>query len=63
LPLDWTIGDKTGSGAQNETNDVGILYPPLRQPLLVTAYYAGSSADDASRSVVLAEVGRIAAAF
>ncbi len=63
LPLGWTIGEKTGSGAQNETNDVGILYPPQRQPLLVTAYYAGSSADDASRSVVLAEVGRIAASF
>lgn len=63
LPPGWAIGDKTGSGAQNETNDVGILYPPQRRPLLVTAYYAGSSADQPSRSVVLAEVGRIAASF
>ncbi|MBB5357598.1 beta-lactamase class A [Rhodanobacter sp. ANJX3] len=61
LPPGWTIGDKTGSGAQNETNDVGILYPPQRQPLLVTAYYAGSAADAATRNAVLADVGRIAA--
>ena len=63
LPPGWSIGDKTGSGAQNETNDVGILYPPQRQPLLVTAYYAGSSADAASRNAVLAEVGLIASSI
>jgi len=63
LPASWSTGDKTGSGAQNETNDVGILYPPQRSPLLVTAYYAGSTADTAARNAVLAEVGRIAAAF
>jgi len=61
LPPDWSIGDKTGSGAQNETNDIGILFPPQRKPLLVTAYYAASSADAATRDAVLAEVGRIAA--
>jgi beta-lactamase class A len=63
LPAGWLIGDKTGSGAQNETNDVAILYPPQRSPLLVTAYYAGSSADAASRNAVLAEVGRVAASL
>ncbi|WP_458072127.1 class A beta-lactamase [Rhodanobacter sp. BL-MT-08] len=63
LPAGWTVGDKTGSGAQNETNDIGILFPPQRSPLLVTAYYAGSSADDATRNAVLAGVGRIAASL
>lgn len=61
VPADWRAGDKTGSGAHNETNDVAILWPPRRKPLLVTAYYAGSTADDATRNAVLAEVGRIAA--
>lgn len=62
-PADWRAGDKTGSGAHGETNDVAILWPPQRPPLLVTAYYAGSSADAAQRSAVLAEVGRIAASI
>src|SRR6185437_237388 len=49
--------DKTGSGAHDETNDVAIFWPPQRKPLLVTAYLAGSTADAAGRSAVLAEAG------
>jgi beta-lactamase class A len=63
LPKDWTAGDKTGSGSQGETNDVAIIWPPLRKPLLVTAYYAGSHAEPAQRKAVLATVGRIAASM
>jgi beta-lactamase class A len=63
LPADWTAGDKTGSGSQGETNDVAILWPPRRKPLLVTAYYAGSHAEPAERKAVLAAVGRIAASM
>ncbi|MBD8900156.1 class A beta-lactamase [Rhodanobacter sp. DHG33] len=61
VPADWQAGDKTGSGAHNETNDVAIFWPPHRKPLLVTAYLAGSTVDAAQRSAMLAEVGRIAA--
>ena len=61
VPTDWQAGDKTGSGAHGESNDVAIFWPPQRRPVLVTAYYAGSSANPLQRSAVLAEVGRIAA--
>lgn len=63
LPVGWTMGDKTGSGFQKETNDIGVIYPPGRKPLLVTTYYAGSQADAATRDRVLADVGRIAASI
>jgi beta-lactamase class A len=63
MPADWQAGDKTGSGAHGESNDVAILWPPRRQPILVTAYYAGSSADSEQRSAVLAAIGRIAASI
>ena len=63
IPAGWVSGDKTGSGSQGETNDVAIIWPLQRKPLLVTAYYAGSSADAAGRNAILAEVGRIAAAI
>jgi len=63
LPVGWSAGDKTGSGAQGECNDIAILFPPHRPPLLVTAYYAAPALDVRQRSAVLAEVGRIAAAF
>ncbi|MEO5627044.1 MAG: class A beta-lactamase [Dokdonella sp.] len=63
LPAGWTAGDKTGSGSRTETNDVAIFFPPQRKPLLVTAYYAGSPADAATRSAVLADAGHIAASI
>ncbi|MEW9572584.1 class A beta-lactamase [Rhodanobacter sp. Si-c] len=61
VPHGWQAGDKTGSGAHDETNDIAIFWPLQRKPLLVTAYLAGSAADADGRSAVLAEVGRIAA--
>jgi len=63
MPVSWRVGDKTGSGAHRETNDVAIAWPPQRKPLLVTAYYAESTADADARHAVLAEVGRIAASI
>jgi beta-lactamase class A len=61
LPPGWRVGDKTGSGDHAVTNDVAIVWPPQRKPLLVTAYYAESAVDADQRNAVLAEVGRIAA--
>ncbi|MFI4958953.1 MAG: class A beta-lactamase [Lysobacterales bacterium] len=63
LPAGWRAGDKTGSGAQHETNDIAIIWPPQRKPLLVAAYYSGSSADTDERHAVLAAVGRLAASI
>ncbi len=59
LPPDWAAGDKTGSGARGTANDVAILRPPHRAPILVAAYLTGSTASDSGRDAVLAEVGRL----
>ncbi|HEX4534484.1 MAG TPA: class A beta-lactamase [Rhizomicrobium sp.] len=61
LPAGWTTGNKTGTGDNGSTNDVAIIWPPKRQPILVAAYYTGSTASDAAREAVLADVGRIVA--
>lgn len=61
LPKNWKIGDKTGSGRRNETNDVAILWPPKRSPVIVTVYYAESSRSFNERDKVIAEVGALIA--
>ncbi|MFZ0638259.1 MAG: class A beta-lactamase [Candidatus Acidiferrales bacterium] len=61
VPSSWRIGDRTGSGDNGATNDIAICWPPNRAPILVTAYFVGSSASDTVRSDALAEVGRIVA--
>lgn len=63
VPKGWRVGDKTGSGGNNATNDVAILWPPGRAPIVVTAYYAESRASEDERNAVLSEVGRLAAAL
>ncbi|WP_345426343.1 class A beta-lactamase [Pseudonocardia xishanensis] len=46
LPADWVVGDKTGAGAQGEINDVAVVWPPGRAPLVIAVYT--SPADPAS---------------
>lgn len=60
VPKGWRIGEKTGTGNNNATNDVGVIWPPGRAPLIVTAYYTESRASFPERETVLAEVGRLA---
>ncbi|MFI9381737.1 serine hydrolase [Kutzneria sp. NPDC052558] len=38
VPKDWSTADKSGSGTQGEVDDVAVLWPPNRAPLVVTAY-------------------------
>ena len=59
VPQGWRVGDKTGGGSNGATNDIGVIWPPDRAPILVTAYYAEARATDDERNAVLAEVGRL----
>jgi beta-lactamase class A len=63
LPQDWREADKTGTGPaiNNAVNDVAVLWPPRRAPILVAAYYADSRESDDQRDAVLASVGRLVA--
>ena len=61
LPSDWTSGNKTGSGDNGTANDVAVIQRPGKAPILVAAYFTGSSAPPAARDGVLAGVGRIVA--
>jgi len=61
LPADWRFGEKTGR-SDIQTNDVAIIWPSIRKPLLVTAYYENAAKDADARAAVLAAAGRIVAA-
>jgi beta-lactamase class A len=62
LPKGWRVGDKTGAGDHGTTNDVGVIWPGERQPVLVATYLTGTSASPAERNATLAAVGRAVAA-
>jgi beta-lactamase class A len=58
LPAGWRVGDKTGAGENGTTNDVGVIWPPGRAPVIVTIYLTGTSATSDRRNATLAAVGR-----
>jgi len=61
LPVSWRVGDKTGTGSHGSTNDVALIWPPDRVPLLVSVYLTQSEASAARRDATLAAVGRAVA--
>jgi beta-lactamase class A len=62
VPKTWRVGDKTGAWTPDGgINDIAILWPPGRAPILVTAYTVGSAKPIADRNAALAEIGRIVA--
>jgi beta-lactamase class A len=66
LPADWQVGDKTGRWNGTDprsyaTNDLAIVTPPGRKPVLVVCYTKGGPADADARPAVVAAVGRIVA--
>jgi len=63
LPKNWRVADKTGTGPDinNAVNDIGVVWPATRGPLIVTAYYGDSTSSLDRREFVISQVGRIAA--
>lgn len=62
-PKGWRVGDKTGTGPTGgAVNDVAILWPPGRAPILVAAYTDGGRGEAAERRRTLAAIGRMVVA-
>jgi beta-lactamase class A len=58
VPSGWRVADKTGTGDRGSTNDIGVLWPPGRAPLVVVAYLTECKAPAAAREAALAGVAR-----
>ena len=59
LPDGWTVGDKTGTGANGAHNDVAVAWPPGRPPIVIASYLSGGSADDPVRDAAHAAAARL----
>ena len=60
LPDGWRIAHKTGTWS-DQTNDVGVVWPPDRAPIIVAALYSRAGTRQQQREDVLRDVGRIVA--
>jgi beta-lactamase class A len=62
LPMNWLVGDKTGTNGDKygNANDIAVIWPPDRAPIIVTAYCEVPSIPADERDAVIADIGRIA---
>jgi beta-lactamase class A len=57
------VGDKTGRCANGATNDIAIIRPPDRAPIMLAIYTVGSTAPANEREAAIAEVARVLTEF
>jgi beta-lactamase class A len=61
LPGGWRAADKTGRNGEHTSNDVAVLWPPGRPPLVVAAYITQCPGAESKRASLLAEIGQLVA--
>ncbi|WP_052285740.1 CTX-M family extended-spectrum class A beta-lactamase [Kluyvera genomosp. 1] len=59
LPASWVVGDKTGSGDYGTTNDIAVIWPKDRAPLVLVTYFTQTQPKAESRRDVLASAAKI----
>lgn len=58
VPAGWQVGDKTGTGSYGVTNDIGIVYPPGRAPLVVVIFTHLAEKDGDNRDDIVVAAAR-----
>ena len=62
VPVGWLVADKTGSGDYGATNDVAVLHPPGKPPVVLAIYFRQRRKDAPLRDDVVAAAARLAVA-
>ena len=60
VPASWPVGDKTGSGDYGTANDIAVIWPPNRAPIVLAIYTTRHQADAKRDDKLTVEAARIA---
>lgn len=60
VPAGWTVEDKTGSGSFGTRNDIAVIRPPGRAPIVLVLLTARTAEDADSQDALLADATRLA---
>jgi beta-lactamase class A len=61
VPPDWRVADKTGSNGSHTRNDIAVIWPPGRPPIIVAAYLTQCPGPESKRDALLANIGKLVA--
>jgi len=59
LPEGWRAADRTGSNGAHTSNDIAVMWPKGRQPVIVAAYITQCPGPEEKRATILANIGRL----
>jgi beta-lactamase class A len=60
VPAGWQVADKTGTGAYGSANDIAVIYPPDKAPIVLAIYTRQPAKDADPRSDIIVRAARIA---
>jgi beta-lactamase class A len=60
VPAGWKVGDKTGSGDYGTRNDIAVLWPPQRAPIVIAVLSDREGKDANSADNLIADATKIA---
>lgn len=62
VPAGWQVGDKTGTGDHGTANDIAVIWPAARKPIILAVYHTQREANAKPRDEVIAAATRIVVA-
>jgi beta-lactamase class A len=58
VPADWVVGDKTGTGGYGVRNDIAVLWPPNRAPIVLAVLTSRDKKDAEHDDKLIAEAAK-----
>src|SRR5205823_3827659 len=58
VPAGWQVADKTGNGGYGTRNDIAVIWPPDRGPIVLVLYSARTTQNANSADSLLADATR-----
>jgi beta-lactamase class A len=59
LPASWRVADKTGANGEHTSNDIAVIWPAGRPPIIVAAYITQCTGPESKRGAMLAKIGEL----
>ncbi len=59
LPASWRAADKTGTNGEHTSNDIAVLWPTGKPPIIIAAYITQCTGPEGKRAAMLAEIGEL----
>jgi len=61
VPAAWKVADKTGTGEHGTSNDIAVLWPGDKAPIVAVIYLTQSPANDSQRNSIIARAAALVA--